>query len=117
MSSGVDFQDFVNSSRTYLLENQWPADGEFQDVFVRFRLYVRGRLDRTRLVLTTLERSFGHKESPGMSDGITIEHIMPQTLSAEWREMLGPSALEVHTEWLDTVGNLTLSGYNPDLSN
>jgi hypothetical protein len=30
--------------------------------------------------------------------------------------MLGPSASEVHARWLDAVGNLTLSGYNPVLS-
>ncbi len=32
-------------------------------------------------------------------------------------ETLGVNALAVHAEWLDTVGNLTLSGYNPDLGN
>jgi len=49
--------------------------------------------------------------------GITIEHVMPQTLTNEWRNMLGDQASEVHARWLHTIGNLTLSGYNPDMSN
>lgn len=31
--------------------------------------------------------------------------------------MLGADAADVQTEWLHTVGNLTLTGYNPELSN
>ena len=42
---------------------------------------------------------------------------MPQTLSDEWREDLGSDATDVHNQWLDTVGNLTLTGYNSELSN
>ena len=43
--------------------------------------------------------------------------FMPQTLTPEWFEMLGMDASEVHAEWLHTVGNLTITGYNPELSN
>jgi len=117
MSGKVDFQDFVNTSHQYLLNNEWPADAEFVSAFAHFRLYSPARLGRTRLVLTSLERSFGHKETPEIGPTITIEHIMPQTLSPEWRAMLGDRATEVHSKWLNTVGNLTLSGYNPDLGN
>lgn len=42
---------------------------------------------------------------------------MPQTLTPEWYEMLGSDASQVHSEWLHTIGNLTLTGYNPELSN
>jgi len=47
----------------------------------------------------------------------SIEHVMPQTLTSEWHEMLGESADEVHSAFLHTVGNLTLTGYNPELGN
>ena len=117
MSSKLDAGNLIDSSREYLLENQWPGDARFHEAFVRFPLYVRGRLGRTRLVLTSLERSFGHKEMPEISANITVEHIMPQTLTPEWKQMLGPNHQEVHAQWLNTMGNLTLSGYNPDLSN
>ena len=117
MSSRVDYSNIISSARSYLLENEWPGDQEFREAFIRFRLYVPSRLGRTRLVLRTLEESFGHKERPEITDKITIEHVMPQTLTPNWKEVLGPNFLEVHAQWLDTVGNLTLSGYNPDLGN
>ena len=47
----------------------------------------------------------------------TIEHIMPQNLTPAWREVLGPDAEEIHETWLHRLANLTLTGYNPNLSN
>lgn len=116
MSPNIDVANHVESSREYLLRNEWPRDAEFRDKFQTFRLY-SGRLARTRLVLGALERSFGHKETVDLNETITIEHIMPQTLNEQWLTMLGERALEIHAQWLHTVGNLTLSGYNPDMGN
>ena len=48
---------------------------------------------------------------------VTIEHIMPQTLTEEWYAYLGPKAEKIHEQWLHTVGNLTLSAYNSELHN
>jgi hypothetical protein len=42
---------------------------------------------------------------------------MPQTLSDWWKDHLGDAWEAIHEAWLDTVGNLTLTGYNPELSN
>ena len=117
MSPHIDFHNFVESSHKYLIDNEWPGDNEFIAALVHFRLYVLSRLFRTRLILSSLERSFGHKETPAMGPNITIEHIMPQTLSQEWKDSLGSEASQIHTKWLDTIGNLTLSGYNPNLGN
>ena len=47
----------------------------------------------------------------------TIEHIMPQHLTPAWVEDLGPDAEEIHSTWLHRLANLTLTGYNPSLSN
>ena len=118
MSAQVNFQgDFLGSSRGYLLDHRWPLDDEFLSQFVRFHLYNPARLSRTRLVLETLEKSFGHKETPEFTKDITIEHIMPQTLSDEWERHLGEKASGIHDQWLNTIGNLTLTGYNPSLGN
>ena len=48
----------------------------------------------------------------------TIEHIMPQNenLSAEWRQELGENWNEIHTKYLHTLGNLTLTMYNSEMS-
>ena len=37
-------------------------------------------------------------------------------LSAAWREALGPDWAQSQEEWLHRLGNLTLTGYNPELS-
>ncbi len=117
MSSNTNVTDYTESSHEYLLKNEWPGDTEFRNKFQIFRLYLSSRLARTRLILEAIESSFGHKEAVALTDKITIEHIMPQTLNEQWREMLGEQALVIHNEWLHTVGNLTLSGYNPDMGN
>jgi hypothetical protein len=43
---------------------------------------------------------------------------MPQNenLRAEWRKMLGNSWKEVQQQWVHRLGNLTLTGYNPEYS-
>ena len=117
MSVGVDFSNFRESSREHLLDRNWPSDDAFCEAFIRFQLYVPSRLKRTRLILDSLELSFEGKEAPEFTPEITIEHIMPQTLSDEWKESLGSNAKEIHDQWLHTVGNLTLTGYNPALGN
>lgn len=48
---------------------------------------------------------------------ISVEHIMPQTLSGEWTESLGARAKHVHDTWLHRLSNLTVTGYNPTYSN
>ncbi len=48
---------------------------------------------------------------------ISIEHIMPQHLTAQWRNELGTEADEIHDKYLHTFANLTLTAYNPEYSN
>ncbi len=51
-------------------------------------------------------------------DDYTIEHIMPQNenLSEEWKKDLGEKWKDIHSRYLHTLGNLTLTGYNSELS-
>ncbi len=51
-------------------------------------------------------------------DEYTIEHILPQNdkLSEQWKNELGPEWERIQQAWLHTLGNLTLTGYNPELS-
>lgn len=49
---------------------------------------------------------------------ISVEHIMPQALtSREWQNMLGDDYERIHQEYLHTLSNLTLTGYNSEYSN
>ena len=120
MCANVDFEnDFVESSRRHLLRQGWrgwPNDDAFIRGLAGRRLYVPSRLARVRLVLDTLERKLAGKEVVDLSSKeITVEHIMPQKLTSEWRDALGTDADEIHSRWLHTLGNLTLTGYNPKL--
>ncbi len=53
-----------------------------------------------------------------MKDGtFTIEHIMPQTLTPQWKQELGDKWEEIHNTYLHTFANLTLTGFNTSYSN
>ena len=68
------------------------------------------------LILETIESSFNHKEAVPF-ENLTVEHVMPQTLSEWWQEHLGEYWDETHELYLHTIGNLTLTAYNTELSN
>ncbi|WP_409997304.1 HNH endonuclease family protein, partial [Bradyrhizobium cosmicum] len=54
----------------------------------------------------------------GIEDGsLTIEHVMPQTLTQAWHDELGDEAQRIHEQWLNRLGNLTVTGYNSSYSN
>lgn len=97
----------------FFVDRGFPGDARFEAALCKFPLY-SGKYAFE--VLQQLEKSFGSKEPPDPNDA-TIEHIMPQTLSKDWREDLGQDARRIHEEWVDTIGNLTFSGYNTGLSN
>ena len=68
------------------------------------------------MVRANAKLSYNHKEKVDLST-TTIEHVLPQTLNQEWKDELGSQADEIHSSLLNTFGNLTLTGYNPELSN
>lgn len=101
--------------RRFLVDRGYPEDERFERSFVRFNLY--GSL-YGRYVLEMLERAYGHREATDLTNPqIQIEHIMPQTLEDEWKRDLGREHERIHSDWLHTPGNLTLSAYNPELYN
>lgn len=51
------------------------------------------------------------------NDEFSIEHIMPQTLTNSWKQDLGEQAEEIHSRWLNSMANLTLTAYNSNYSN
>jgi len=47
----------------------------------------------------------------------SFEHIMPQTLTAQWKQDLGADYENVHNKYLHTFGNLTITAYNSNYGN
>lgn len=117
MSVQVDSSEFATSSRNYLVNNRWPSDNDFKESFMKFHLYSNARMARAHLILESLEDSFPRDGSVAITDDTTIEHVMPQRLTPEWSDMLGSGVEEIHSQWLHTPGNLTLTTKNPELSN
>jgi uncharacterized protein with ParB-like and HNH nuclease domain len=92
---------------------RFPKDVEFAEAFLNHPQYGRGS---TRFILIRLEKSFEHKEEVDLSKA-TIEHLLPQSLSPEWKTELGENAKEIHNNLINTFGNLTLTAYNAELGN
>ena len=95
---------------------RWPSDADFREGMLGYPLYEGSRSEQRRLVIETLEKDYAHKE-PADLKGLTVEHVMPQELTDEWRGALGPEADSIHSKLVHTLGNLTLTGYNPEMSN
>lgn len=113
----VAMRPLANGVRNVLRTRNYPTDAAFMDRFATTQLYGSGeRLAKTRVILERLEESSEHQEPPELGN-LTIEHVMPQTLSDWWREYLGDNWEIIHGLWVDTIGNLTLSGYNAEMSN
>ena len=96
--------------RTY---SHYPTDHEFQqelwvkDVY-NFRV--------PNYLLRKLENYHRTKETINV-DNYTIEHVMPQELTEDWKQELGDDWRRIHEKWLHTIGNLTLTGYNSEYKN
>lgn len=92
---------------------RFPGDDEFRrDLHTRDLYNFRSR----SYWLRRLE-NHGRKERVPV-DEYTIEHILPQNpdLPAAWRQALGTDWQRVQEQWLHTLGNLTLTGYNAEYS-
>lgn len=110
---------FVAEVRRILSGNArgYPRDAEFQERLATARLYGSGdRREKTKLILERLEAAAGHKERVDATT-LTIEHVMPQTLTDGWKSHLGSSWEDDHEALLHTLGNLTLTSYNSELGN
>lgn len=107
----------LDGVRATLAQRGYPSDTEFRQALINGRLYGTGeRLPKAKLILESLERLLAGKEQVA-TETLTIEHIMPQTPTPWWEENLGETWRETHELKLHTLGNLTLTGYNADLSN
>ncbi|WQZ85200.1 DUF262 and DUF1524 domain-containing protein [Helicobacter pylori] len=117
----IDKKQYLKSVEEHfgsLTGNQkFPNDLEFKDSFITKELYGRNKTKKkkTKYFLERLE-NFDTKE-PVNTQECTIEHIMPQTLNLEWERDLGENFEAIHEKYLNTIGNLTLTGYNEKYSN
>lgn len=95
--------------------DRWPDDQEFTQAIITKSIYKKKtNNERVKLVLSSIEKY--HTKEIVSSDNLTIEHILPQTLNNEWKLML-KNQTEKLDLYIHTLGNLTLTAYNGELSN
>jgi len=100
----------------------WPSDEALNEEAESLEFYWTQQRRQQRFVLQALAERLAGKEIPDWEAAdYTIEHVLPQTLTDEWVEMLRSGGAtdphQTHHELKDTLGNLTLTAYNPELSN
>lgn len=93
-----------------------PTDGEFESALRTRDAY---GFKRCMLLLSRLENSYHPgAERSFTNGGYTIEHIMPQAAlkNTEWVEFLGEDPKAEFESHVHTLGNLTITAYNSELS-
>lgn len=109
--------DYLNSVKAFFVMQdtykEFPDNDKFEGAFENRDIYnMRAR----NYILSRLE-NFDNK-APIIIENYTIEHIMPQNknLSLEWQADLGAEWQDVQKKYLHTIGNLTLTAYNSEMS-
>lgn len=109
-------RDALSGGRKY-----WPTDADVRAKCRTEDFYGAQRAHQRQFVLRRIEEHLVPNERPDWeATNITIEHVMPRNLSEEWLDHLigtEEDPMEAHRQLLHTLGNLTLTGYNPQLSN
>lgn len=109
--------DYLNSVKAFFVMQdtykEFPDNDKFEGAFENRDIYnMRAR----NYILSRLE-NFDNK-APIIIENYTIEHIMPQNknLSLAWQADLGAEWQDVQKKYLHTIGNLTLTAYNSEMS-
>lgn len=97
---------------------RFPDDIEFKNKFKSIEMYntkiARYALFRLENFLRSGDKNHTWLEDDS-NDKISIEHIMPKNISA-WKGYLSDAEMVEAEEYIHTIGNLTLTGYNSELS-
>lgn len=113
----IDRSAYLESVQEALLSkdgsSRLPRDEEFRREIIVKNVYEF----RSRNYLLSKLENHERKEAV-VVESYTIEHVLPQNpnLSHEWQADLGPDWKAIQERWLHTLGNLTLTGYNAELS-
>jgi alkylated DNA nucleotide flippase Atl1 len=101
-------------------DERWPDDEELLEGIRTVPFYTQGRGHQRKLILQRLEEALRTEVAVDFdSANLSIEHVMPQTMTDEWRrhvEAGGDDPDELFRQRGHTLGNLTLTRWNSTLS-
>lgn len=115
---GYKYNDVLNE-----LSNSTTRDGEFpiDERFLKKLTTKKFSTDEAKILLSRIEYH-NNKDVQIPFEKLTLEHIMPQSLSPKWKKYLGfdeEHLMKFHSEYLWNLGNLSLlsGSWNSSLSN
>lgn len=117
LRNSIKTEDYVNSVKAFFITQdtykEFPDNNKFEVAFMSRDIY---NMRIRNYVLSRLE-NFENK-APITIENFTIEHIMPQNknLSVEWQHDLGANWHKIQKKYIHTIGNLTLTAYNSEMS-
>ena len=116
----VDETNYLYSIQQSLVQRtsyqRFPKDEEVIEA-LRTKDVYNINTKNTMYLLKRLE-NYNNLELVVLDDGITVEHIFPQNPDIKWRNDIPKDEYEfIKENYLHTLGNLTLSGYNGPLGN
>ncbi|MEW1819988.1 DUF4268 domain-containing protein [Arthrobacter sp. NPDC080031] len=115
----VGLREYLSRGRKH-----FATDLQVREAAKTIAFYWQGRGPQKKLILQWLEEAYRPKEIVALDPRhLTIEHVLPQTMTESVRETFAAgfsadSDIDYeHERVVHTLGNLTLSGYNSELSN
>lgn len=106
---------FMSNDLAYT-KDATPNDTKFKEKLMNENIYKNRNL--CKYLLSILENGINAiKEKVQIDSTTTIEHIMPQNKDNEnWKNEIGKDFDIIYDKYLHTLGNLSLTGYNSELS-
>jgi uncharacterized protein with ParB-like and HNH nuclease domain len=100
--------------------SKYPDDIEFKQALLTRNIYSMNSKNKMYLFNRFENRDSKEKVEviKAMTEGtFSVEHIMPQTITEQWKRDIGPEYERIYNDWLNTLANLTLTGYNSKYKN
>lgn len=121
----IDLKIFEESIKLILIQKNYPSDYKIKQSMFFQHFYDKSAQtrDKTCFILEAINQHLSTKKNSGgftiLDSAPTIEHVMPQSLTEEWKNELGVNFEQIYNEFLDVIGNLTIvsSEWNSQLSN
>ncbi len=109
-------KELVNTIKINLTKADYPNDAEFKKRFAERKFDTDDYGNKIRYILERLENHLGGQMEN--SSKLTIEHILPQNNPPKhwWKEHLGEQWEVIMKQYVNTIGNLTLTSVNSSLA-
>lgn len=121
-TAAANTANYADVVKYILLSQNFPNDTRLCNA-IETRDFYRMKSPGAKYLFDRLITRDSKEYKPGsiaelIQDGtLTVEHIMPQQLSPQWKEELGENWQDIHEIWLHRIANLTVTAYNSKYSN